>query len=1132
VGVQMVALAREILAAQVVEEGERFVVQAERDDEGRLHFSALALQLACALASQTEVVLSPRFLPVLLLAIALPVSAQNAPLPRLSGTLSQTVSGQTVKANLFWQAPDSLKIEILNPKNEVAQTILTSGNSTLSFDTATKRLTVLDANIAREWFRGWNIAFGGPANFAFMGASTSFRATRDQGITLVRDKTLLGQDEERAFYIAWKRRVRAFPARSFIIKDGRVEYEDSAVPVPLINSTTTRLSGGNRLMRAQISFDAQHIPTRAEVEAQGQKVSFVYDLKVQAGDFPEGTFALPDAAKDAIKEAQNLGAPSSYKGETADDLCNRGAALWNASGDAAGAFSLWARASALNPKATAPKLWAFDVALSTRQPNVAARALDTLKGDLSEADFATLHARLDALQGDNAAYIHDLRASLGTSGDPARTLALSLALKARGDLKGARGLWNSLLLAGVPRDVQALAAENLTLASTRDELSSVGTALSGDADAVRLARALLDLRDGKTSDTTFTEPEFEATLARALERGGDDDDARRVWQTVEAGGNVGEVADARAHLVVLAARAGDASGALSLWKEEAVALEDQSSRDAAQNALFDAFQKAGKADALRAAILNRATAMGARDEDLRLELAYQEAFGDDAQVGRAVDAGFDRFENVPFWEGKKAERLVESAFSESRNRNGKLKQALGLLDSAIKTAPEPSFWVQQRALLLIQRATKTSAIAFADESKANEDAARDALTTLENTPDPDFQTVAALGWDAFPTNDDKAHAVADANRALDSAPFDGERATLIFANRQILTRILAPEAAAIQWRALFDITRSAGDEAGLVASLLNQQDRGKDSAGMAQLLVHVAGERWPLDDYGFLLNGAAGRIVGSPRLGEVVSTLQAQTDSNTESGRGYLLARAALSAARLAHANAVIAQPGAPPAADAELLRATRGQVASFAALMPLANGDVPFWSSRARSLLLDNPSLPTDAKRALLEKSVASEPGEPSIALALANAQDNVKAREKVATTLEFSPETWRRLALDALAGNDAPGANFWSNEAFNYAAHSPNVSAVEFQRIAFARAKIAWQTGSPSLATALYTGLSGLGWANTDRAAALLALRRRLAESGKNDEALALDAQIKALGLDKDEAQNAIGFLDDVEN
>jgi len=1097
-----------------------------------LHFSALRLQLACARTSQTEAVLSPRFLPVLLLALALPASAQNAPLPRLSGTISQTVSGQTVKANLFWQAPDSLKIEILSPKNEVTQTILTSGNSTLSFDTPTKRLTVLDANIAREWFRGWNLAFGGPANFALSSASAAIVAMPDKGITLVRDKTLLGQDEERAFYIAWKRRVRSFPASVVILNGVRYEAGD-----PTSTTGTTTVNGRTTpnklpLMRAQISFDAQHVPTRAEVEAQGQKVSFVYDLKAQTGDFPTGTFALPDAAKDAIKEAQDLGAPSSYNGETADDLCNRGAALWNAGGDAAGAFSLWDKASALDPKATAPKLLALDVALSTRQPSIAARALDALKGDLSEADLASLHARLDALQGDNSAYVNDLRASLGTSGDAGKKLALSLALKARGDLKGARDLWNSLLLAGVPRDVQALAAENLTLASTRGELSSVGTALSGDADAVRLARALLDLRAGKTGDAKFTEIEFEATLARALERAGNDEDARLAWQEVEKSGSVNQVADARAHLVVLAARAGDASGALSLWKEEVAALEDQSSHDAAQNALFDAFQKAGKADALRAAILNRATAMGARDEDLRLELVYQEAFGDDARVGRALDAGFDRFGSVPFWQGKKAERLVESAFSESRNRNAKLKQALALLDSAIKTAPEPSFWVQQRALLLIQRATKTSAIAFADESKANDDAARDALTTLENTPDPDFQTVAALGWDAFPTSDDKAHAVADANRALDSAPFDGERATLVFANRQILTRILAPEAAIAQWRALFDITRSAGDEAGLVASLLNQQDRGKDSAGMARLLVRVARERWPLDDYGFLLNGAAGRIAGSSHLPDVVAALNPRADMTAEDSRAYLLARAALSGARLAHANAVIAQPGAPPVADKELELATRGQVAAFAALMPLANANEPFWSSRARSLLLDSSSLPTDAKRALLEKSVVAEPGEPSIALALANAQGDVKERERVATTLEFSPETWRRLALDALAGNDSLGANFWSNEAFNYASHSPNVGAVEFQRIAFARAKVAWQTGSPTLATAIYTGLSGLGWANTDRAAALLALRRRFQESGKNDEALALDAQIKALGLDADEAKNAIGFLDDVES
>jgi len=1108
-------------------------VEAKGNNERGRHFFPTPCNSRAPALFKLKFMPIPRASLGFLLALALPASAQNAALPRVSGTLSQTQNGQTVKANVFWQAPDSLKIEVLGAKNEVAQVVLASGDSTLSFDSATKRLHVLNANIAREWFRGWNISLGGPANFAFTGA-TGFEATPNQGVMLARDKTLLGQDGERAFYIAWKRRVRSLPEKIVIENGVRSDYD------PFFAHTRVR-QAPTLQTRAQIVFDAQKLPTHAEVEARGEKFSFDYNLQPRADDFPAGTFALPDAAKDAVREAQELAAPSAYKGETADDLCNRGEALWNASGDAAGALDLLARASALNPRATAPKLWAFDVALSTRQPDVAARALESLKGDLSDTDFAALRSRLDVLSGDGKAELEDLRLASST-GDAARLLAYSLAQKARGDVQGARATWNALLAPDVPRDIQALAGENLAIAATREELPTLGATLSGDADAVRLARALLDLRSGKTADgTTFAQPEFAASYARALERANNDEAAKVVWTALEAGGSPISRNDARAHLMTLAARAGDAPVAFAHWNRWNASIESQTERDAAQEALFDAFQKAGRVDILRAAIANRSTAIGARDNDLRLQLAFQEAFGTDPLSARALDAGFERFPNVPFWEGKKAERLVETAFSTSglddfaaRNRNATFQQAIDLLDKAIKIAPEPSYWVQQRALLLVQRGTKGVGGEDANQSKQEEDAARAALEALEKSADPDFQTVAALGWNFFPQRDDKARAVTAAARALDSAPFDGDRATLIFANRQVLARVLAPAQAAAQWNALFDITRSANDEAGLVAALLNELEKSKDGAGTAQLLLRVAGERWPLDDYSFLLNGAAGRIAGSPLLPDVLKSLDVYLRADMPAGNiySYLLARAALSAARLARANVIIAQPGAPPVADAELLRATRAQVAAFAALQTLAGGNTPFWSSRARSLLLDSASVPADAKRALLEKSVASEPGEPSIALALANAQTDPKARAQTATTLEFSPETWRRLALDALAGGDRDGALFWSAEAFNFATHSPDVTVVEFQRIAFARAKIAWQTGSPAVASAIYSQLSSAGWADADRAAALLALRRRFQESKQNDEALALAPQIKAIGLDENEASNAIGFLDEVEN
>jgi hypothetical protein len=1076
------------------------------------------------------------------LALALPASAQNA-FPRLGGTISQTRNGQTTKANVFWQAPGSLKIEVLGAKNEVARTIVASGDQTLSFDSAAKRVHVLNANIAREWFRGWNIAFGGPANFAFTGA-TGFSATADQGVTLVRDRALLGQDSARTFYIAWKQRVRAIPAQVKIENSVRSDYGDATPQVgPGGRKSSLEQNGllATPLMRATITFDAQKLPQRAEVEASGDKVSFVYALQPRADAFPDGTFALPDAAKDALREEETLRAPSSYADATPDELTNHGASLWNASGDAAGALALWARASAANPRATAPKFWTFDVALATRQPMLAARALESLKGDLSEADAGFLRARLDTLRGDESAVAQDLRVASST-GDAARMLAYSLAQKAGGDLSGARATWTSLLGPSIPRDVQAQAGENLALAATKSELATLGATLSGDAEALRLARALLDLRGGKTMEATFASPELEASLARAFERADDDDAAKRAWESLESSGNEAGQNEARAHLVALAARAGDAGEALGVWSRWNATLRSETGRIGAQNVLFDAFQKAAKIEALRRALLNRATATGAKNLDLQLQLAFQEQFGTDADTKRATDAGLTRFPKEPFWAGKKAEQLVSQGFLVEaidevgfRRRNAIFKQATDLLDSAIKNSPEPSFYVQQKALLLIQRGTKNGGIIDAGESARNEEAARAQLALLEASDDPDLATVAAVGWNAFPARKDKARSVALAVRALDSAPVDGDRTTLVFANRQVLARQVDAQGAAVQWRTLLDVARSAGDEASLVAALLGRLESRKDSAGMAQLLVRVAGERWSLDAHSGLLNGAASRIAASPLMPDVIKALDSfnlGTATDAETNKGFLIARAALAAARLARANAVISQPGAPPEADAELERATRAQSAALTALQPMSDSDEPFWSSRARLLLLEGPSLSPDAKRALLEKLAAREPDEPSVVLALASAQRDPKARAQTARTLEFSPETWRRLALDALAGGDRDGATFWSQEAFAFAAHSPTTSANDFQRIAFARAKIAYQSGATSVATTIYSGLAGAGWANIDRASALLALRRRLQEAGRTPEADALTPQIQALGLGQDEGRTALAFLNEVEN
>ncbi len=1058
------------------------------------------------------------------LAIAFPARAQ---MPRVEGTLTQSGDGVPLRARLFFQPPDSLKIEVLNERDEVSQTVVSRENQTQTFDARSKRLGVLSANVVREWFRGAGLLAGGPANFAFSGA-TGFVAEPTQGVRRVRDTVLLGSEEQRTYYIASKVAVRAFPARIDIQNGARSDFDDAK----------------NTLLRAQISFNAQ-LPLRAVIGSGEDAVTFDYALQTRADEFPDGTFALPEAAKDAIREDDTLRAPSSYSDTSPDELWNHGVSLWRASGDASGALSLWARATLANPRSTAPRFSSLEVALATRAVSGATRALDGLKPLLSPADFAWAATGVDELRSDRAALLRDLQVA-ATSGEPERKLALSLALRSSGDIKGARETWKALLSPQTPRAVAVKAAESFALSATKAELATLGTTLEDDGEAVRLARALVDLRGGKNVAATFSSLAFRASFARALERAGRAEAARPLWEAIEKSPDVGVVVqnEARAHLVTILARSGDASAALVVWNRWNATLLFDTQKERAQNILFDAFQKAGKTDALRVLLLNRAGGTSAKDQDLRLGLAFQLAFGSDDAIAIAQKAGFDRFPTVAFWQGKRAETLVAQAFLLAptdnfgfRRRAAMFKEANDLLVKAIAGASDPTFYTLQRALVHIQHATESGGIFDSAEKSNAEAVARALLAKLDASEDADFQAVATLGWNAFPISEDRLKSFASARRALDTAPVDGDRATLVFAVRQSVVRLLeragdSSDAAKV-WAMLLDIAPSADDEAALVAVMLSGHDKRKDAAGMAQLLVRVANERWSLDANATLLSGAASRIVASPLLPEVAQNLDVLADArgNNNATKAAIVARAALALARLARANAIIAVPGSPPSADAELERATRAIVPAFAVLQNLSEGNEPFWATRADLLLLDSGTLSPDARREVLQKLVRLQ-NEPSLVLALASAEANPQARALAAQTLEFRPQTWRQLALDALASGDKDGADFWSREAFEFASNSPEISANDFQSIAFTRARVAWEIGQGPTATALYNSLASAGWNPTSRAAALLALFKRLQESGRDAEAQNIDPRLVALKLSKTQTQNALSLLDDLDD
>lgn len=1062
----------------------------------------------------------------LLGSLFLSVPSARAQMPRVEGTLTQTQNGVSTRANVFWQPPDSLKIEITNAQNQSVQTVLATQNQTEFWNSRTKRRAVSDFNVAKEPFRGWDLGFGGPANFAFSGAQ-NFVAEKEQEIFWQRGEVLFGGGAKDSYYAAFKTRARRIPAQVAVSPTARTDKNDA----------------GAILTNFQLVF-RDGLPVSAKSVGAASTIEWKYDLKARAEAFPDATFALPNAAKTAISENTRPQKPSFFAGESADELWNRGAALWSASGDARGAMALWGQASGKNPSATAPHFSIFDLALRLRDDKTAGLALDKL------ATLGVEASELDARRLQLAIARRDVGATLVL----ARTLTPKLASddaqitlagleKTAGELESARKIWRALLADNDSKNraAQVLAAENLALAASRGEIIAQIDAIPDQTDAQKLARALLQLRGGGgRSVTTFAQNPFLEALARALERAGSDGAAKTAWEELAARGDKNLAGGARSHLVSLAALRGDVTGALEVWRIQNAAFPDRTSQDAAQKTLFEAFQKAFRAENLRAVLSNRAGATAPNEGDLRLWLGWQETYGAPKDAAATVELGATRFPNSAFWQGKRAENQLASAFEQSAKpaglaaRDRLFDAALQSVNDAIKNAPDERFYVLQRASLLVQQVAREG-IATANRSVAARDRATRVLADLEQSGDPDFLVAAALGRLTLKGDANAQIAARDALAALDTAPADGDRSTLVFAARQAAARAFDalddPKSAAQQWQSLFDVVRSASEQASLAGSVLAFYETQKDARAMAMLLARVAGEKWEFEAARSLLSGAATRAAISP-LAPAIATALKGAAPNDDAAK---IAWASLALARLQRAKVVVAAPGAPPETDAELERATRDLGAALGVLRSLAEAKKPIFSSRAAILLAENSGLTPDKNLVFLENAALLEPGAADVQLALADNQKTEKRSEsrlEMARRFDFALELWRSLALSAVNDGDRQNSAFWAREAFNYAQRAPEIDANTFQRIAFMRAKVAFANGETSAAQEIYKGLSSAQWDDFDRAAALLALKTRLLDAGREAQANALDSQITALPLERAELEEALEFLETVEN
>ncbi|HEX8463582.1 MAG TPA: hypothetical protein VF627_03105, partial [Abditibacterium sp.] len=1024
-----------------------------------------------------------------------------APLPAFEGTLSQTQNGATVRATLAWQPPDALQIEIARDDASAtpAQTVLARGDETLLFEKATKRTRRYPFNIAKAWWRGAGLNSGGPANFLFAGTAAP---AAGEGRFLRRDDVLFGGAGPNAYYAAVK-----LPARRFA--------DAIATAIVASNATRTEKTAGQTTLSAQISLDTAGFPTATSVSAAGQKSTFRYELKPSAA--PVAPAEIP---RDVIEEAELL-APSAYAGTDASALFNRGAAL-AANEDFPAAFAAFERAGQAAPTASAPPMASFELAMAVRDDARAATALARLETlGLDPTEVLPRRARLALLRRDSAsAKIALDSASAAAPQNFALRLLRADAAVSTGQIEAARALWREIVAsdAALPA-AQALAAQNLALYATPGEFSALLTSIPAQTDAQKLARSLLQLRGGQTPETAaFAGDALQEALALGLEAAARDEDARAAWDVLLARGDDALKNRARAHGMTLAARRGDVEASLALWRAWNATLSSPFARDAARSALLGAWQKAFRGEALGAALGNRVAGAGASEEDWRLFVAYQELYGTSDDIASALESGLARFGRSAFWLSRKAETLVAQAIAAvgggeagGGRRQQLFTQAMERLDEAAAAAANEPFYRFQKALAASQRGARAGGIidpAQATRNRALAKAETDRL--LADFPgDPDVLVSAALQNLTVEGDTASREALRLASAALETAPGDGDRHTLVWAARQAMAtahrRLKQRAEAAAQWEMLLLGARSGAEQSVLAASYFGFLEGGGDAAGAARLLERLAGEKWNYSASRALLDGVSGRVAASPLAPAIGAALLA-SDSDAAA-----VANAALGAKRIEVARRALESPQAPPAADANLDRATRDLGLALAKLQRVAAGANRVLAARAAAFLAENADLGGEVRLQLLQNALQIEPRDAALRLALIGALEGDAAkteREIAARTLDFEPEVRRQLANAARRGGDLAGAAQIAEEIFAITSRSPAASANEWQRVAFALAKAAYSAGQTGRGVEIYTGLSLPQWNAIDRAAAMLARSRGAGEADKPEEVTRLEA------------------------
>ena len=1100
---------------------------------------------------------------------------------RLQGTLTvqgyQTdigLGGGTAVATVQFEQPDSLRVEMKADSSQGirAFVLVAQGNETQIYDPISHRLRLLPYNVVDQWWRGWSILHGGPANALLAGFSPrqlpqffTINDAKSNALNFVAansksfqqpDFTRVGGSNNQIFYAPFMDKVWNYPPQM------NWQFGADGLPVEREEGVAQKI-----LYKTAFTFDgASHLPKTAVVtDFKGSRVaSFTYDLKEAPQPFDKSTFTIP-AAADQIPEDAQLMAPADYKNQDAATLYNKGAALVIGEEDYAGAYALWQQASKANPKAVAPWFVLYESALLTHDLNRARMALGELSKILGadNEDVLTRQASLAAsfLQWTDAE--DALNQLIKEQPDNAQfLLAYANFEHSQGKTGAERGALSQILaMPNAPAGIQAAALLNWSLNALTGTDRTAGD-IDDKTAAQKLAKQIAAMISNPSAakwdaSVAADSPSLRTALALVQEALGQTQQAADSWTAVSKAFPYPLDGTAHWHLLALAAGRDDTDAASQQYDALRQTVFSRDQTRTFYNQIIGIWQKAYGQDSLRDLIKGRALAMRSTADDAGIWEAFQSTFGSDDDVTAALKNAITRFPQDAWWHSVRADSLTALASSSDAGAPGTMSAAEALnaaleeVNKAIQLNPRQPYYQIQKALILRSIVNPNSVVIDPHRMQQNLNNASAAYQQLLKQWPDESDVVIAADIARLPLDDSSqlSSTLQSLQNALhQAAPLQASyleganhaggnnhlRAFTVRQAKASTARRMGDSAAVAQYyQELLVSARDADEEQGVALNYVRQLVYAKDTPAITALLIRLAHEPWKWKPLSDMMNAAGGILAFDPELAnDVTQSLQASPDPYAH------WAAARLAATMVASLNLVLQNPKAPDSVQGQQNVAMDSLTKALQSLTSVVDGNDKILGARAAAALGESAlergvqGNDDEAKKAAgvaaqwFTKAQDIDPGELSynedLITALHAAGDDASAKSATSALLAkipLDPEAMRNAAkftlLTAANSADKNLASRIAVSAYLLAQVSTTSSTSTFWHAGITAARCLMAAGNVDGAQNIYQQLSLPQWTDTDRAVAFLDWQYQLKQAGQDQAAADVQQKLEDLGL-----------------